>query len=85
MYPDAVDNPYTAVLKGYVSRKRDEEIARKERVDYFSGILKEEVTRYKKDNDIVDEKPKKFGGGPNRFKSKLDQHRKVKVVQWFFF
>ena len=70
LYPDAKDNPYCAVLKGYVSRKRDEEVERLQRVDYMSGILSEEVTRYKKDHGIVDENPKK---GRNRFKHKLDK------------
>ena len=70
VYPDSEDNPYCAVLKGYVSRKRDEEVERLQRVDYMSGILSEEVSRYKKDHGIVDDNPKK---GRNRFKHKLDK------------
>ena len=72
VYPNAKDNPYTAVLKGYVTRKRDEEIERKEKVDFFSGIMKDEINRYKKENGIVEEKVKR---GPNRFKHKLDLHK----------
>ena len=40
-------------------------------VDYMSGILAEEVTRYKKDHDISEEKPIKR----NRFKHKLDKKK----------
>ena len=69
LYPNAKDNPYTAVLKGYITRKRDEEIEHKEKVDFFSGIMKDEIIRYKKENGIVEEKVKR---GPNRFKHKLD-------------
>jgi len=79
LYPDATDNPYTAVLKGYVSRKRDEEVERLQRVDFMSGILSEEVNRFKKDHGIPDDdKPAKFKGSTgsrNRFKHKLDKKR----------
>jgi len=72
LYPSSNDNPYNAVLKGYVSRKRDEEVARMQQVDFASGTVMEEMMRYKKEHGIVDEKPKRFSGGKNRFKSKLD-------------
>ena len=69
LYPSSNDNPYNAVLKGYVSRKRDEEIERMQRVDFASGTVMEEMIRYKKEHGIVDEKPRR---GKNRFKHKLD-------------
>ena len=47
VYPNAKDNPYTAVLKGYVTRKRDEEIEHKEKVDFFSGIKLCEMAAYR--------------------------------------
>ena len=72
LYPSAKDNPYNAVLKGYVTRKRDEEIERMQRVDFASGTVLEEMTRYKKEHGIVDEKVKK---GRNRFKHKLDNKK----------
>merc|ERR1719273_629331 len=72
LYPNSNDNPYNAVLKGYVSRKRDEEVDRLNKVDFASGTVLEEMTRYKKEHGIVDEKPKRFSGGKNRFKHKLD-------------
>ena len=67
--PLAKDNPYNAVLRGYVTRKRDEEVARLERVDFISGTMVEEVSKFKKDNNIVEEKLRR---GRNRFKHKLD-------------
>ena len=69
LYPNSNDNPYNAVLKGYVSRKRDEEVDRLNKVDFASGTVLEEMTRYKKEHGIVDENPKR---GKNRFKHKLD-------------
>jgi len=67
--PSAKDNPYNAVLRGYVTRKRDDEIARLQRVDFLSGAMVEEVSKYKKDNDIVEDKMRR---GRNRYKHKLD-------------
>ena len=69
LHPNAKDNPYNAVLKGYVTRKRDEEIERLQRVDFISGAITEEVNRYQKENEIIQDKPKR---GRNRFKHKLD-------------
>ena len=61
------------------SRKRDEEVERLQRVDFMSGILSEEVNRFKKDHGIPDDdKPAKFKGSTgsrNRFKHKLDKKR----------
>merc|ERR1712062_600268 len=67
--PSAKDNPYNAVLRGYVTRKRDDEAARLQRVDFLSGAMVEEVSKYKKDNNIAEEKVRR---GRNRFKHKLD-------------
>ena len=67
--PNAKDNPYNAVLRGYVTRRRDEEVERLQRVDFVSGTILEEVYRYQKENDIYQEKPRR---GRNRFKHKLD-------------
>ena len=67
--PSAKDNPYNAVLRGYVTRKRDDEVARLQRVDFLSGAMVEEVSKYKKDNDIVEDKIRR---GRNRYKHKLD-------------
>jgi len=68
-YPKAKDNPYNAVLKGYVTRNRDEEFARLERVDFLTSTVAEEINRYKKTNAIPEEKIRR---GKNRFKHKLD-------------
>ena len=59
MNPNAKDNPYNSVLKGYVTRQRDEEVARLQRVDFISSTMVEEVNRYKKENDIPGEKVKR--------------------------
>ena len=45
MRPDAADNPYNPVLKGYVSRGRDEEVARLERVDFTTSTMREVAAR----------------------------------------
>ena len=60
--PDAIDeNPYDPVLKGYVSRSRDELIAHKNQVDFTASTINEGVVRqeryekavgiYRKDDD----------------------------------
>merc|ERR1712058_136482 len=38
--PENEDNPYNPVLKGYVSRGRDEEVARLNRVDFTASTMK---------------------------------------------
>ena len=43
--PDAADNPHTAVLRGYRSRKRDEAIAFANKVDFLSSTMNEIVQR----------------------------------------
>ncbi|XP_034390928.1 deoxyribodipyrimidine photo-lyase [Cyclopterus lumpus] len=43
--PDATSNPYNAVLKGYVSRKRDETIAFLNERDFTASVMYEGVQR----------------------------------------
>ena len=43
--PDAADNPHTAVLRGYRSRKRDEAIAFANQVDFLASTMNEIVQR----------------------------------------
>ena len=42
---DAAANPYNAVLKGYVSRKRDETIASLNQRDFSASVMNEEAQR----------------------------------------
>lgn len=54
-HPDAKDNPHTAVLRGYRSRKRDETIAREQRVDFMASTMSEcseRRTRYEQYTSI---------------------------------
>ncbi len=43
--PDTQDNPYSAVLKGYVSRKRDETIAFLNERDFTASVMFESAQR----------------------------------------
>jgi len=43
--PNSEDNPYNAVLKGYVSRERDEEIERTNKVDFTASTMLEFASR----------------------------------------
>lgn len=43
--PDRTDNPYSAVLKGYVSRKRDETIAFLNERDFTASVMCESAQR----------------------------------------
>ena len=43
--PDAKDNPYNPVLKGYVSRVRDEEVERLTKVDFTASTMREIAAR----------------------------------------
>ena len=45
MRPDAKDNPYNPVLKGYVSRVRDEEVERLTKVDFTASTMREIAAR----------------------------------------
>ncbi|XP_072291551.1 deoxyribodipyrimidine photo-lyase [Eucyclogobius newberryi] len=45
---DAASNPYNAVLKGYVSRKRDETIAFMNETDFTASVMNEGVQRRKR-------------------------------------
>ncbi|KAL8619424.1 hypothetical protein ACOMHN_011775 [Nucella lapillus] len=46
--PEAKDNPHTAVLKGYRSRKRDEAIAFTNQVDFTASTVNECALRHKR-------------------------------------
>ena len=59
--PDSEDNPYDPVLKGYVSRERDEEVARLARLDFTASTMKE-VTARKERTDQRDGLTGSFGG-----------------------
>ena len=39
--PESEDNPYDPVLKGYITRERDEEVARLDRLDFTASTMKE--------------------------------------------
>ena len=43
--PESEDNPYNPVLKGYVSRNRDEEIARTNKIDFTASTMLEFAER----------------------------------------
>ena len=43
--PESEDNPYNSVLKGYVSRNRDEEIARTNKIDFTASTMLEFAER----------------------------------------
>ena len=43
--PESEDNPYNPVLKGYVSRNRDEEIAQTNKIDFTASTMLEFAER----------------------------------------
>ena len=59
--PESEDNPYDPVLKGYVTRDRDEEVARLGRLDFTASTLKE-ITARKERNDQMNGLQGSFGG-----------------------
>ena len=59
--PESEDNPYDPVLKGYVTRERDEEVARLGRLDFTASTVKE-VTARKERTDQRDGLRGSFGG-----------------------
>ena len=59
--PESEDNPYDPVLKGYVSRERDEEVDRLARVDFTASTMKE-VTARKERSDQRNGLTGSFGG-----------------------
>ena len=59
--PDSEDNPYDPVLKGYVSRARDEEVARLARLDFTASTVKE-ITERKERTDQREGLKGSFGG-----------------------
>merc|ERR1719394_2338660 len=77
--PESEDNPYNPVLKGYVSRGRDEEVARLNKVDFTASTMKEIATRkerYDRMNGVNQEPARLKGsfGGRGR-----PQRRNVRV------
>jgi len=85
--PEAKDNPYNAVLKGYVSRGRDEEVARTNTVDFTASTLLEFAERKQRTDRLngVEEKDEgEEGRGrgrrrapPTRRTKTHDQYTKV--------
>ena len=59
--PESEDNPYDPVLKGYVSRARDEEVARLARLDFTASTVKE-ITERKERTDQREGLKGSFGG-----------------------
>ena len=43
--PNSDENPFNPVLKGYISRSRDEAIAKRNKIDFASSVMCENITR----------------------------------------
>uniref|UniRef100_A0A8C9S5R5 Si:ch1073-390k14.1 n=1 Tax=Scleropages formosus TaxID=113540 RepID=A0A8C9S5R5_SCLFO len=67
--PDCRDNPFDAVLKGYVSRKRDEATAFRNERDFAASVLSESVQRrerQEREQRALDGIPRPATGRPGR-------------------
>jgi len=78
--PESEDNPYNPVLKGYISRARDEEVARTNKVDFTASTMLEFAARKQRIDRIngVEEKedaPRGSFGGRGRGKSNIAARR----------
>jgi len=86
--PDSEDNPYNPVLKGYVSRERDEEVKRTNRVDFTASTMLEFSARKERLDRIngVEEKedrPAGSFGGRGRGKRNIGTQRRSKTHDQF--
>ena len=67
--PDSEDNPYDPVLKGYVTREQDEEVARTNKVDFTASTMLEITDRERRlgrveGGETRGEGPRRRGRGP---------------------
>ena len=80
--PESEDNPYDPVLKGYITRERDEEVARLERLDFTASTMREIRARKERDdlrNGLEPPQPARLRGsfgGAGRSR-RYDHFRKV--------
>jgi len=86
--PNSEDNPYNPVLKGYVSRERDEEVARTNKVDFTASTMLEFRARKERLDRIngVEEKedrPRGSFGGRGQGKSNMGAQRRSKTHDQF--
>ena len=78
--PESEDNPYNPVLKGYVSRGRDEEVERLGRVDFTASTMKEVTARREREDRRSGVEPQRGLGGSfgGRGRSRrYDHYRRV--------
>ena len=78
--PESEDNPYNPVLKGYVSRGRDEELERLGRVDFTASTMKEVTARREREDRRSGVEPQRGLGGSfgGRGRSRrYDHYRRV--------
>ena len=76
--PPGQDNPYSSVLGGYVTRRRDEEVARTNRVDLQASTMlecRERKARQDRREGVEDEerKPRRSLGGRGRQRRNIVQ------------
>jgi len=81
--PESEDNPYDPVLKGYVSRERDEEVERLGKVDFTASTMKEVTARKEREDrrsgvesESSRQGPRGSFGGKGRSR-RYDHYRKV--------
>ena len=86
--PNSEDNPYDPVLKGYVTRERDEEVERTNRVDFTASTMMEFTARkerYDRMNGVEekDDRPRGSFGGRGRGRSNISSQRRSKTHDQF--
>jgi len=82
--PNSEDNPYNPVLKGYVTRERDEEVRRTNKVDFTASTMLEFSARKERLDRIngVEEKedrPRGSFGGRGKSNSSMNAQRRSKT------
>jgi deoxyribodipyrimidine photolyase len=84
--PGSEGNPYNPVLKGYVTRERDEEVRRTNKVNITASTMLEFTARKQrldKMNGVEEERPRGSFGGRGKGNSNLGAQRRTKAHDQF--
>jgi len=86
--PGSEDNPYDPVLKGYVTRQRDEEVARTNKVDFTASTMLEFAARKQRQDRIngvedQDDRPRGSFGGMGKGRTNMGTQRRTKTHDQF--
>lgn len=81
--PESEDNPYNPVLKGYVTRDRDEKVKRTNLVDFTASTMLEFAERFDKNNEGKEREERHRGSFGGRGKERRSTARRTKTQDKF--